>query len=67
MHYRLYLMPVAALVAVIGIAAAVWASVPARISGVDWRRIERLCIANGGDYQRTEGGGACIAAIEPLD
>jgi hypothetical protein len=67
MRKRLFLVPLASLVAVTGIAAAVWASVSAPISGVDWRRIERLCIANGGDYQRTEGGGACIAAIEPLD
>jgi hypothetical protein len=61
-------LPVAALVAVTGIAAAaVWASAPARPIAVDWRRIEKLCIANGGYYQRTNGGGACIEALDPLD
>ena len=54
------LLPVAALVAVAGIAAAVWASAPAPSDAVDWRRIEQLCLANGGYYYRTEGGGACI-------
>jgi hypothetical protein len=60
-------LPIAALVAVTGIAAAVWASAPAQLIAVDWRRIEKLCIANGGYYQRTDGGGACIEALEPLD
>ena len=57
MHKRLFLLPVAALESVIGIAAAVWASAPVT---VDWRRIEKLCVANGGYYYRTDGGGACI-------
>ena len=61
------ILPVAALVAITGIAAAVWASAPAQPAAVDWRRIEKLCIANGGYYQRTNGGGACIEALEPLD
>jgi hypothetical protein len=60
-------LPVAALVAVTGIAAAVWARTPAHPIAADWRRIEKLCIANGGYYQRTNGGGACIEALEPLD
>ena len=50
-------VPVAALVAVIGIAAAVWASSPAPPVDVDWRRIEKLCVTNGGYYSRTDGGG----------
>jgi hypothetical protein len=53
-------LPVAALAAVAGIAAAVWASAPAPSVAVDWRHIEQLCFANGGYYYRTDGGGACI-------
>jgi hypothetical protein len=59
MHYRLFLMPVAALVAVIGITAAVWARAPLTPT-VDWRRMERICAANGGLWERTTVGGACI-------
>ena len=55
MHKRLVLAPVAALVAVIGIAAA-----PTTPAAVDWRKIEKLCAANGGYYYRIDGGGACI-------
>ena len=54
------LLPVAALAAVAGIAAAVWASAPAPPVATDWRRIEQLCLANGGYYYRIDGGGACI-------
>jgi len=60
------LLPVAALVAVAGIAAAVWASAPAPPVAIDWRRIEKLCMANGGYYQRTDGGGACIETSESV-
>jgi hypothetical protein len=60
-------LPFAALVAITGVAAAVWASAPAQPVAIDWRRIEKICIANGGHYQRTDGGGACIEALEPLD
>ena len=60
MHKRLVLAPVAALVAVIGIAAAVWARAPITPAAVDWRKIEKLCAANGGYYYRIDGGGACI-------
>jgi len=57
-------MPVAALVAVAGVAAAVWATAPAASVSVVWRRIEKLCMANGGFYQRNKGGGACIETSE---
>ena len=60
-------LPAVALVVVTGIAAAVWAGAPARPLTVDWRKIEKVCVANGGYYQRTDGGGACIEAIDPLD
>ena len=60
MHKRLVLAPVAALVAVIGIAAAVWARAPITPAAVDWRKIEKLCAVNGGYYYRIDGGGACI-------
>jgi len=61
------LLPAALLVAVAGIAAAVWASAPAPPVAVDWRRIEKLCMANGGYYYRIDGGGACIEMSESLD
>jgi len=67
MHKRLFLVQVAALVAVIGIAAAVRARPPITPAAVDWRKIEKLCVANGGYYYRINGGGACIDMSESLD
>ena len=66
MHKQLFLLPGATL-AVIGIAAGVWATVPVTPVAVDWRRIEKLCVANGGYYYRADGGGACIEMSESLD
>ena len=41
--------------AVIGIAAAVWARAPITPAAVDWRKIEKLCAANGSYYYRIDG------------
>ncbi len=53
-----------ALVAIAGIAAVVWASAPDTRGAVDPRRIERICKANGGHWERTGDGGACIDAVD---
>ena len=56
-----------ALVAIAGIAAVVWASVPLMPGAVDPRRIEQICVANGGHWERTGDGGACLATDWLLD
>jgi hypothetical protein len=58
------LMVFTALVAIAGIAAVVWASAPVTPGGVDARRIHEICLANGGHWERTGDGGACIDTTE---
>lgn len=65
-RYTPLLLSVAALVSVAGIAVAVRASAPAPLAEAEWRRIEKICVANGGYYHRTDGGGACLEASEDL-
>ena len=64
LRFARLLLVFTALVAIAGIAAVVWASAPDTPGAVDPQRIEQICKANGGHWQRTGEGGACIDAGE---
>jgi hypothetical protein len=68
LRFARLLLVFTALVAIAGIAAVVWASAPDTPGAVDPRRIERICVDNGGYWVRTGSGGACIDVSDlPVD